>query len=534
MEQIKIKINKIISILLIFLMVMVTGVNAITQIELLRYQFEEGSGSIVLDTSGNNFHATNVGANYDTTQATFGTYGMDFDGNLDYLTTISGSNIPELLSVSLWVDMDGNPQTTLLNMFGNNDDFKILLDSDGASNIELIYNDIGAIPRTQTLSNNPFLINTMYHLVLNFDFINQTFNVYRNGILDGNGNLNYQVSREDGANTLKIGANRLNGNEFDGDIDEFRIFFGNLNQIQVNTLYNTNTVTLITPPTTEEPIEIIGSTPLNIINSTSPIESETVNNYMTYNVILNYKSTCDLYLNNNLEKTFVDVFAFTHETIYSVEGLQSYFVYCEFVDGNHSYFDVTSIINFEISLGVNNVNFVLYDEQDNLFYGENLYLVTPCLKEYAGIFQTTLNQQTDKYIQKIINGQASFNLEYTDKYEFCLIRGQINYQDDDYSKNFDLVEVNKQLELGDLFVKNDTLSYSFRIANTDILNMYEPSFWDKTWGELFNLIISIIIGGVIIGLGILMKSDKVVMGGIIILIAGMGVSSLSLIGGILL
>jgi len=527
------KINKIINTIIIFLIIMVTSVSAVTQIELLRYQFEEGSGSIVLDTSGNNFHATNIGANYETTQATFGTYAIDFDGNGDYLTTISGSNIPELLSISLWVDMDGNPQTTLLNMFGNNDDFKILLDSDGASNIELVYNDIGAVPRTQTLSNNPFLINTMYHIVLNFDFINQTFKVYRNGILDGNGNLNYQISREDGSNTLRIGANKLNGNEFDGDIDEFRIFFGNLNQSQVNTLYNTNTVTLITPPTTEEPVEIIGSTPLNIINSTSPIEGGIVNNYMSYDIVLNYKSTCDLYLNNNLEETFTDVMAFTYEKIYSEESTQEYFVYCEFIDGNQSYFDVTPIINFDVTLGVNNVNFVLYDEQDNLFYGENLYLVTPCLKEYVNIFQTALNQQTDKYIQKIENGQANFNLDYTDEYEFCLIRGQINYQDDDYSKNFDLVEVNKQLDLGNLFVKNDTYNYIFRIADTDIYTMYEPSFWDKTWAELFNLIISLIVGAMIITLGVITKSDKVIMGGIIVLIAGMGVSTLSIVGGFL-
>jgi len=265
----------------------------------------------------------------------------------------------------------------------------------------------------------------------------------------------------------------------------------------------------------------------------SPKNLSSINNYINFQIELNKTANCKLYINNNLETNFTQRTSFSYDKLFGSETKIKYYWYCQATFNNTIYYQKTNIENLDVYYSSNNVNFILYDQLDNLIYGDNLYLVTPCLKEYVGIYQTTMNQNTPHYFQKLNNGEANFNLSYTNKYNFCLIRGQINYKDNDYTQNFDLVQVNKQLNLGDLYVKNNTYNYVFRINDQDLKNVFEPSFWGKTWADLFNLIIALILGGSIITLGIILKSDKIVIGGVIILITGMGVSTLSLVGGIL-
>jgi len=522
---------------LILILIMMSSSYAVSQNEILNWNFEEGGGLIMFDSTGNNHNGLIKGMNFDNIIFHTGLNSGYFDGNKDYITGLNTITLNNNFSVSLWVMMDiYSLNDSLIKLDNNNETFEI--EYNGLTNqLNLgYYNNLGVYSH-QIIDNIPLALNMWEHLIISIDDINDTITYYRNNILILNNSpiLGGYYSNPN-AKTIKIGTNNLNQKYYTGWMDDIRIFDFKINSSQANDLFLSNSINLSIDnaqnPNLQTPI--INTLNLNIINSTSPLINTTTNNNVIYTANLNYKSNCDLYIDNKLRYTFKDIISFSQEVIYNNELPHSYMVYCEYVNGDTLYYDVTEKINFNVAFGSNQVNFILYDEADNLFYGENLYLVTPCLKEYANIFQTKLNQQTPKYFQKINNGQASFNLSFTNQYEFCLVRGQINYKDDSYSTNFDLVEINKQLDLGKLFIKNDTFLYSFRIANTDIKNIYEPGFWNKTWADLFNLIISLIIGGVIIGLGVILKSDKVIMGGVIILIAGMGVSSLSLIGGILL
>lgn len=524
---------------LIMVFVLMFSANAVNQLEIIHYQFEEGSGNILIDITGNDNYGSNSNADYDVSQKIYGNYAMDFDGIGDYITTLTQYGIPDTLTFSVWADKDNNDLQTMFNIYDSSDDFRISLDRDN-QNIVLNYLDTSQIARTQNICDVDFPTNTMIFFVFGFDFINNTYSIYYDGVLQCNGSLDYSVNRQSQTNVIRIGADKsANNDEYDGDMDELRIFNGYLNSSQVTQLFTKNTITLMTDVTNETSTNESSEPTIddviiyNLINTTNPIQNDVVNNQVTFNGQLNYQSDCDLYVDNKLEAKFVDIFAFSYDKTYAKPGTHNYFVYCEYVSNTTRFIDKTPSIPFSVEYDEKTIDFYLYDQNDQLFYGENLYIVTPCLKEFVGYYQQAMNSKYSFYFQKVENGFASFNLSYTNDYDFCVVRGQINYADDTFSKRFDLVEINKQIELGNLIVDNATLKYSFRLSDEDIYNMYEPSFWQKSWADLFNLVIALIIGGVVILLGIKFESEKIIIAGIIVLLVGMGVSTINLIGGIL-
>lgn len=522
------KITKFFSLMFAVLLISFGAYAQETQLELLRYQFEEGSGSIVLDSSGNNFHATNTGANYDTTQATFGTYAMDFDGNQDYLTTISGSNIPDKISFSFWMDMDQNPQTTLFVIYGLNDYFKILVDPDSASNIELQYKDVNDLTQSQTLSNNPFLINTMYHLVLNFDFVNQTFTVYRNGILDGNGNLNFQVSREDGSNTLRIGADDLGTNEHDGDLDEFRIFFGNLNQSQAQSLFNSNTVNLfVLEPEPVEEEKVI------IIDSYSPLEGETVNNNVEFNLNLFQNADCDFYLDNNKLYNFENIVA-TSFIEFLEEGLHSYFWYCSIMNNNTKQYQLSNLTTFNVVTPPTTATFkVVGIDFDPTT--QSLYLTSPCPNEGYSAIGTDYVGYGPKYNKDgvewwpFIDGIVSINTT-ANTHEFCIFNGRVIINEQGKTTNYNVQSKEGILKVGEIDIPNELNNYfELRVEKLEVFDVTNPKAYTDTLGAFLMSFIMFLLGGLIMWASAKSESKVGVLIGGVLLLGAFGLS----LGGVL-
>lgn len=183
------------------------------------------------------------------------------------------------------------------------------------------------------------------------------------------------------------------------------------------------------------------------------------------------------------------------------------------------------------SVNANTIEFFLYDADGVLLTDyTGLYLTTPCFE--ATELSKYYIPDTPRYIQPVVNGQAGFNLSNDENYEFCLLKGKINARDDFYSLNYDLPQVEKQTELGKLFVNNDTSSYSLQIDTGDLYSVSSPEFWGKTWSALFEMIVGLLIGGLLIFLGLMAQNDKIIVIGGLIIAIGMGISITTFVGAI--
>jgi hypothetical protein len=178
------------------------------------------------------------------------------------------------------------------------------------------------------------------------------------------------------------------------------------------------------------------------------------------------------------------------------------------------------------------VEFFIYDENGTLLSDyHDLHLVTPCFdsRELSKYYVP----DTPRYIQPVINGQANFNLTSNTTYDFCMLKGKINSRDDFYSLEYDLPEVDKQTELGKLFVTNETVTYSLYTDKSDLYSVSSPEFWGKTWNALFEMIIGLLVGGLLILIGLIAKNDKIIVVGGLIIAIGMGVSITTFVGAII-
>lgn len=531
-------ISKYITILILSCLTMMSIGYSATQTQMLRYQFEEGVGSIVFDTSGNGNDGIVNGASWSGT-ARWGTYSLSYDGNNDYVTRGTGCIQPSEITFSFWFNRNGlaGQQSLFQSIMSVSalETLQFYYDSVtlGTDHTYFDYKDVSGTIQTLNLETNELNTGQWYHALVSINKTGGTLTYYRDNILINSfTGLTFYNSTE--SCSLRLGSNFATTQDYSGLMDEFRIFNFIANETQRSSLFLSNDIALVTDPT---PLtsEVTNFVEYSIINYTTPVGNETLNNLMKFTGKMNdVPATCELYLDNSLFQTFYNTLAYSYEYRFDGSGTHQYFLYCYFDSNNDTrYYELSPSISFTVSYMPQTIEFYLYDQQDNLYFGENLYLVTPCLKEYAGYYQQYMNSRYSYYFQKVDNGYATFNLPYTSEYDFCLVRGQINVDEDNFTKSFDLVKVNKQVDLGTLMVKNDTYQYAFRLTNEDLYNIYEPSFWQKTWAELFNVVLALVVGGIIIILGLIMKSEKIIIAGVFIILAGMGVSTFNIIGGVL-
>lgn len=510
-------------IMAVFLLCLsIMSVSAIEQSELLQYRFEENGGSIILDTSGYDNHASINGGGWSIINK-FGNYAFEFDGANDWIETISQRDIPETISISWWGNTNTNAKTTMFSIYDTSDLIEFSFDTN--SFVDFSYLDTNGSLQTIILDTNTYTVDAYYHLVLTIDSTTNTYKYYVDNQLRSNGNLTNPISRIAVNNVLRVGTDSIGSNDYSGLIDEFRIFDFILSDSQVNELYSTNLITLII----DEPVinETVG---IVIINSTTPINNQIVTTSEKISVLLNYKSSCDLYIDNNLINSYSDVLGFNYELLSFLDGNYKYFVYCEYIEGTTKYFEMTEVINFEVSKPSKTIEFFIYDEEKNLANNEDLFLITPCATKQEFGEHWIIDDGDEYYIQNLINGMASFNLTYDGDYEFCLMKGKVNYKDDEFSMDYDFVDVNKQTELGKLFVGTQTLTYSLTVTDIDLFSATDPAFWGKTWSALFELIVGIILGAFVMLLGVTFNNDKLVMVGGLIIAIGMGVSFSTFVG----
>jgi hypothetical protein len=179
----------------------------------------------VTDSWGNNDGTDNTSAGYST-----GVYGQakDFDGTDDEVVAGSTGVISDASAhtVSVWFCSDDNTGDRTIwnsNGVGAQIDDGVLQTGiyDGSS-------------YTESLSRSGIQTGKWYHLVTTFDG-NNTYRLYLNGSQDHDGTLNPLLGIVD---ELTIGATTDGSNNFDGAVDDIRIYNQALTPRQVEKLYH--------------------------------------------------------------------------------------------------------------------------------------------------------------------------------------------------------------------------------------------------------------------------------------------------------
>lgn len=527
------KQNIITKFLIIFLAIasLFATVNANQEMELLRYQFEENGGSIILDSTGNNFNSVRTGGRWQTNEK-WGNHNFDFDGTNDYLTTQATSPIPPQVSISFWARPDATSSFDTIWFMETVDgdlDFHQALDLTN-DNIRFSYstNPDSDLFVTDIVTYTGEMTNPTYdHYVTNIDTSTGYTEFYINNVLVHNETYtDMAVSLEQ--NFLRIGTAPNLAQDFNGDLDEFRIFNTMLNTSQINELFTNNTVTLdfqAPEPETNE------SQTINLINSYAPINT-TESTEVTFNLNLNQKANCDFYLDNNLAYIFEDIVAVEFKENLEV-GEHDYFYYC-YIDINETqFYELTPINSFTVDVPENVISFKVNGKDFDVNEHE-LYITTPCPKEgFSAIgfkpgYQSKYNPQ-GIYFKELVNGVATFNLT-AENHELCLFNGRVIINEEGYTTNYNVQEFKGILELGNFSVPSDRYEiYNLNVEAFEIYEFTRPEAYNESYGSLAGAFLMLVLGGLIMIAGVRTQSKVAVLIGGTLLLGAFGLS----IGGVL-
>ena len=504
-----------------------------SQLELLRYEFESCSGNAIIDNgiSGFNNHGILLSGTWETDSA-WGDCAIRFNSGNSGVVSISDEEIPNKMTVTWWDKISHwfDYERTIWQMIDDNNNETIFITYEhsgiNSGNLNFNYrNELGNIETVLLYQNIKTTSNYDFNTFI-IDYDSNRILFYSNSVLQYNDTLPSNILTIDNNKKLYIGNNNIFSQDYRALVDEFRIFSGLLNQTQINDLYNNNQITLIQTEEEEENNQTIIIT--NIINSIYPLDNSEV--YITDNieVTLNEKADCSLYVNNNVVRNYYNLLGFTYPLLEFEAGENKFFVYCENNNNESKKVDLSDTININVKKPNRAIQFFLYNEKNELLSNyEDLFLVTPCFQSNQLTKYYIPNEE--RYIKKVNNGYANFNLSYTNVYDFCLIRGRINVLDNSYTLNYHIVDIEKQIDLGKIFIGTDSFNYVLKIDEHNLYSVINPKFWGETWQNLFILILALLVGGGIIVLGIISGMVQLsVVGGVIIAL-GLGLMLINMI-----
>lgn len=267
----------------------------------------------------------------------------------------------------------------------------------------------------------------------------------------------------------------------------------------------------------------------NLISFMYPLSNESKTKFDNIEVGLNHKAICQFYYDYNLVYTSSqEVYSFTYPLEESELKEHNYLVACSYEENNNIYYDVSNLTKFNLVAPMKTINFYVYNQTNDLMRDKDLYLVTPCPQDREMSSYWILERPF--YVQKVNNGYASYNLSYNAEYEFCLLKGRVNYDVNNYSMKVNFANVDKETKLGIMYVTGDTLNYNLGLTNADLYGVAQPEFWGKTWQSLFTLILALALGGLFIFIGIKVESKILVYIGGVIVAGGLGIS----VGGLII
>jgi hypothetical protein len=198
------------------------------------YSFDEGTGTVVTDASGNNLTGTIVGA----TWTTAGRYGnaLSFNGTSSYvdLGNPAALQLTGSMTLEAWVKAAANPPDDgqiIAKSNGSGWQFKTSPDTGPHTFGVLVSGAAGS--STQRYSTSVRSLNTWYHVAAVYDANALTLDTYVNGVLD-DGTLSGTIPASQFNQNVNVNIGRRTGGYyFNGIIDEVRIYNRALSQAEI-------------------------------------------------------------------------------------------------------------------------------------------------------------------------------------------------------------------------------------------------------------------------------------------------------------
>ena len=249
------------------------------------YNFNEGAGTTVTDSSGNGVSGTLQGASWTSA----GKYGnaLSFNGTSSFvdLGNPSALQLTGSMTVEAWVRATANPPDDGQIVAKANDSGGWQLKTSPDTGVRAFGAKISGSSAVQRYSNTVPALNTWYHVASVYNASTRSLDVYVNGVLDS-GTLRGTVPTSQILQNVNVNIGRRTGGYyFNGIIDEVRIYNRALLQTEVQTDMNTPIGSGSTPVDTQAPstpgslsATAVSSTQVNL-SWTAPTDNVGVTGY---------------------------------------------------------------------------------------------------------------------------------------------------------------------------------------------------------------------------------------------------------------
>jgi prepilin-type N-terminal cleavage/methylation domain-containing protein len=200
------------------------------------WNFDEGSGTIAYDTSGNNNNGTwNGSSSYAAGKV--GNYAGGFNGNNDYVAISAGSALEALSntgSISAWIDysLSTSSLRTVVDLGGTGTHGLVLFASDAGPNQPVFQYGSGA---ATILIGAPTIPVGTWYLIAG-TWAPSGAGLYINGVLVASTSTAPSITPY--STTMYIGTNGGGSRYMDGEIDDVRVYNRALSAAEVMALYN--------------------------------------------------------------------------------------------------------------------------------------------------------------------------------------------------------------------------------------------------------------------------------------------------------
>ncbi|MHA1381442.1 MAG: LamG-like jellyroll fold domain-containing protein [Candidatus Helarchaeota archaeon] len=503
----------------------VLNVNAVYQETLLTWEFEAGHGNIALDSSGSNYYGIMTGADFEGNTKKFGNYAIKFDGNNDYINSITQATLPDIMTLNFWVYKESNSGERVIYLIENTNKEHFKLNYNENSDEFTFYYYTDSNTTENIIISHSMSLNSWHMITSEVNYITNSYKLMVDKNILYSSVIPETFVSQDTNNFLKLGVDILGSDDFKGKMDAFNIFDFSLNISQINDLYATNHITLIQE--VEEP-QINDTTIVDIISSYTPSQNSTIGMNQDIEVNLNLKASCQLYLNNELVLSLDDTLSFAYPLLGNEAGDYEYMVYCDFIEDGILKFELTDIINFEIVVPPTTATFQIegidFDPSK-----ESLYLVTPCPEEgfsaigYATGYQSKYNPEGVEWL-KFENNYVTINTS-AETHEFCIFNGRVIVNEEGKTTNYNVQEKYGMLEVGKIDIPNQVNNFfKLRVEKLEVFDFTQPKAYAETVGAFLSAFIMFLLGGLIMFAGMKTGSKMAVLIGGVLLLGAFGLT----------
>jgi len=523
------KLNSFMRLKKIFMLFMVLGclssIFAVNSLE-LDLDFEEGTGSVILDNSHNYFIFMEVGTStFSSSYYGKGTYGMRFTGSNDYAyKTNKILNLPTSYTISTYYMKDqGNLANSNLwhtiAQFSNNLNQKFAWAINPTTKtFKVVETNEYYASVTYEFSTLDYDDTKMEHFTLTNDETN--LNLYLNGVLiESLPLINPREFELD--NLLEVRFADYNSAFFpivdfvdlDGYLDEIKIYNFDINSSQALELFTNNYLDLVVPPE-----ELDG----NVITYISPEAYDNIDNNVNFEVRTLTSASCELYVNGAQVKKVNDTISFIHNMRLPI-GENNYIVHCQYLntDTNELITEITPLMVFNVKpleSGIIEFNIIGNDfEPEDL----DLYITNPCFTKLI-TYDNAKTYEKSYNIERVVGGTAQFNLT-EGTHEFCLFNGVINSDGKRNTSNFKIISEKGNVKIGEIFnPSNDLTSYNIKLDQFDIYGVTNPKAYGSSWTALICALVGLFIGLSLVLVGVASKAEKLAVIGAILILVSLG------------